>query len=503
MAQDPSNEPPPSPAMPEFVPGEIIVKFRPEVSRLARQNSLSAQGLDALEISAQGEVLRLQVEPGQEAKVMADLLAGGQVEYASPNYYVYAMGDPNDPGYSAQWNLKNVGQTGGLVDADIDAPEAWDIHTGSNNTTIAIVDTGVDLDHPDLQAKIVAGYDFVNNDAVPDDDAGHGTHVAGIAAAIGNNGIGVAGVSWGAKIMPVKVLNASGNGTTLGVAKGIDFAVANGAKVINLSLGAPGTSYPCTGFEVVRDAMQRALDSGRLVIVASGNSNTAVSCPGAYDQAMAVGSTTDMDTRSSTSNYGPQLDIAAPGNIIYSTVPGGSYNYLSGTSMATPHVAGLAALIWSFVPGLSNSQVRSIIQNTADDLGPAGWDQEYGYGRINANCALTVAAFQSAPSQVFLFVDDNTASASQNFFISNTCLTWNVSIPPEATWLNTAPITTGALTRIALTANRPAGYGTYSTTVTATGATASGVSLAPIVTQVTLFYLHETHTYHMPLIFKN
>jgi thermitase len=504
LAQGPVVQAPPA-AMPAFVPGEIIVKFQPNVGQLGAQSSLRAEGLRPLEVASGGELLRVQVAPGQEVQAIAELLARGDVEYATFNYYVQALGDPNDPSYSSQWSLKQ------FQDHDIDAPEAWDLHTGSASVIIAVIDTGVDLDHPDLQAKIVPGYDYVNSDPFPDDDHGHGTHVAGIAAAIGNNGVGIAGVSWGARIMPIKVLNASGGGTLFNVSQGIYYAVANGAKVINLSLGQPGTSYPCTGFEAIRDAMQYALDNGRLVVVAAGNeSASAVSCPAAYSQAMAVGSTDYSDLRSWFSNYGSDLDIAAPGSFIYSTYRNGGYTTLSGTSMATPHVAGLAALLWSLSPSLAASQMRSIIQDTADDLGTAGWDQEYGYGRINARRALQTVALQTSPSPLTLLIDDNLSSVPGNLQVTTAnpdTISWTASISPPTSWLSLSPPTSGQVSvassnQLNLDATHPFTYGLHTTNVIVTGTTTLGEQVGPVVTEVRLHYLPELPRAYFPFVFK-
>jgi thermitase len=432
------------------------------------------------------------------------------VEYATYNYYVQALNDPNDPEFWRQWAPKKI-----------DAPEAWDIHTGSNNITIAVLDTGVDLDHPDLSANIVGGYDFVNEDYDPQDDhySNHGTHVAGIAAAIGNNGKGIAGIAWGAEIMPVKVLNSSGSGTVSNVEAGINYAVTNGAQVINMSLGAPGTSYPCTGFEPLRDAMQNALNNGVLVVVAAGNESTVVNCPAAYDQALAVGSTTSNDLRSWFSNYGSPLDITAPGSSIYSTIidsdPSGpgTYGDKSGTSMATPHVSGLAALIWSFAPSLSHIQVRNIIQDTAEDLGTVGWDQYFGHGRINAWNALETINLYTYPEQLTMLIDDTgPASGSIQVLTTNpNVITWTTRILPSVSWLSVSPPDSGTISAasspvqvtLAASSTTLTDYDTYTTTVLITGTTASGVEFGPTMTEVELIYVPEIFKYYFPLIFKN
>jgi len=215
--------------------------------------------LKLLAISPRSELVRVQVTPGREAETLAALAARPDVEFATYNYQIYALDTPNDPEFSRQWNLHNTGQTGGLVDADIDGPEAWDIDSGGSNVTIAIIDTGVYLSHEDLQANIwlngdeipangldddlngyvddYQGYDFYNNDANPDDDNGHGSHVAGIAAARGNNSRGIAGVSWAARIMPLKILSATGGGNFYDLQEAIYYAADNGADAINMSTG--------------------------------------------------------------------------------------------------------------------------------------------------------------------------------------------------------------------------------------------------------------------------
>jgi thermitase len=504
-----AQEPPPQPLLPAvstaYAPGEIVVKFRPHVGMLGAQGSLRAEGLSPLEVSSRGELLRVQVEPGREAEAIAELMARGDVEFATYNYLIEALGDPNDPNYSLQWALKQI------QDHDIDAPEAWDIYTGGNSVTIAVLDTGVDLDHPDLQANIVAGYDYVNGDNNPDDDHGHGTHVAGIAAAIGNNSTGIAGVSWASKIMPVKVLNSAGSGSTYNLSQGIYYAVDHGAKIINMSVGAKYAKWPCNWSDV-EAAFNYAVSHGVLMAVAAGNDyQYGVNCPAAYDQVMAVGSTTSSDTRSSFSNYGPRLDIAAPGSSIYSTVRFGGYGYKDGTSMATPHVAGLAALLWSFAPSLTHSQVRDLIQNNADDLGAAGWDQYFGYGRINAYNTLDSINLQ-ATSPVVAMIDDDGDLVTGTIEISSmnpNVISWTAEISPTVAWLEFSSATSGTIsassspvwvTLVGTTSTIT--YGTHTTTVVITGTMASGTDTIK-TSEARLIYSHEIFQYYFPIMFKD
>ncbi len=310
---------------------------------------------------------------------------------------------PDDSYIEEQWGLHNIGQTGGLDDADIDAPEAWYLQTGASGVKVAIIDSGVDMDHPEFSGRLTNGWDFVNNDSYPDDDEGHGTHVAGITAARGNNGTGIAGVAWDVTIIPLKVLNASGSGSTANVVSGIYHAVNHGAKVINLSLSSV---YPSSS---MAEALNYAWNHGVLVVAAAGNcgdSNYSLNgCsyqdqpnyPAAFDNALAVASTTDNDTQSSFSNQGSYVDVAAPGSLILSTLPGG-YGYRGGTSMAAPFVSGLAALVYTEYPGYSVSQVTQAIACHVDDLGASGWDQRFGHGRINALSSLVYGASGCAVS---------------------------------------------------------------------------------------------------------
>ena len=287
----------------------------------------------------------------------------------------------------------------------MDAPEMWGNIAGfckpGEGIIVAVIDTGVDLDHPDLQVNLVPGATFISGTSTPDDDQGHGTHVAGSVAAAMND-VGIIGVAPFAKIMPVKVLSASGSGSVAGVAAGIRWAADNGAKVINLSLG--GSSF--TSLEL--DAVNYATAKGVLVIAAAGNCGhpagyvanrcptwNSPSYPAAFDNAMAVASTTSSNTHSSFSTQNSYVEIAAPGSNIYSTYPGGGYHTTSGTSQATPHVAGLAAAIWSRNPSLTNAQVRNILIATAVDLGTPGRDIYFGYGRIDANDAVLSSGLSS------------------------------------------------------------------------------------------------------------
>ncbi len=346
----------------DYVPGELIVKFKEGISTQSTGSVHTQYGAKAVEKSKYSgfEVVKFK---GSITKMIQKYKNNPMVEYVEPNYYVHTMWTPNDL-TSKQWGPQKV-----------QAPQAWDTSRSSSSTVIAIVDTGVQYNHPDLNGKVIQGYDFVDNDGVAQDGNGHGTHCAGIAAAVTNNGTGMAGMAPNARIMAVRVLDNQGSGTLVDVADGILYAAQNGADVISLSLGG------FFGSTTLKNAVQQAWNSGSVIVAAAGNSGVSLpSYPAYYSQAIAVASTTSNDTISSFSNYGSWVDVAAPGSDIYSTYINSSYQTFSGTSMATPHVAGLAALLSS--QGRSNSQVRAAIENTADSISGTGYYFEHG--RINA-----------------------------------------------------------------------------------------------------------------------
>ncbi len=307
-----------------------------------------------------------------KAELMSELGRLPKAAYVEEDYIATAFLDPNDTGYPNQWGP-----------GDIFAPFAWNITLGSPGVIVAIVDTGVDYNHPDIAANYyIGGYDFINNDADPVDDNGHGTHVAGIAAAVTNNGVGVAGISQ-SKIMAEKVLSASGSGSYSAVASGITHAANNGAKVISMSLGG--------GFKsnTLQNAVNYAWNKGALIVAAAGNDNSGkISYPAAYPNVIAVSALNPDDSFAYYSNHGKKIELAAPGTGVYSTYPGGGYATMSGTSMATPFVSGSAALVLSKNGGLTNQQVRNILDNSAVDLGASGKDVYFGYGKVNPYGAL-------------------------------------------------------------------------------------------------------------------
>jgi subtilisin family serine protease len=379
--------------------GEILVKFKTGASQQTVDGINSKPGTQKLKRLPRTEVYRLQIPTGKNIDEMLGLYRQeSAVEYAEANYEVKALAVPDDPSFVNQWwGLSNTGQTGGTPGADIHAPEAWNVEKGSSSLIITVIDTGCDLDHPDLTGKFVTGYDFINNYSDPSDDNGHGTYCAGIAAAVTDNAAGIAGVSWGSKLMPVKALDATGTGNYLTLAVGLIYAADNGAQVINLSLGG---DTPSTTLE---EAMQYAYAKGVVICAAAGNSGTSgVSYPAAYTQyCLAVAATDHNDQRASFSSYGPEVDAAAPGVEIHSTYKDGAYKTASGTSATAPFVSGLAALLHSHDGTLTPGQVEWQVQATCDDVNATtcpGGDNYLGAGRINAARAL--GAGSSSPVTV-------------------------------------------------------------------------------------------------------
>jgi thermitase len=361
--------PPDNPAsVSDFSSQQILVKFKPgtslpEVAEIHRQ--LGGQVKETI------PGIGVQVVTVPKGQVMAKVKAyssNAKVAYAEPDFVAQTVGNPDDPGFGNQWGM-----------VKIQAPEAWAVTTGSSSINIAILDTGVDLDHPDLANKLISNINF-SSSATVDDVYGHGTHVAGIVAASTDNSIGVAGLGYRSSLMNVKVLGDDGLGYDSWIAQGIIWAADNGAEVINLSLGSP---EPGSTLEA---AVNYAWSKGVVIVAAAGNNgSTSPFYPAYYANCIAAAATDSSDSLASFSNRGDWVDVAAPGVSIYSTLINNGYGYKSGTSMASPHVAGLAALVFTVVAdsngnGLLNDEVRSRIQATCDNIGISG----IGSGRINA-----------------------------------------------------------------------------------------------------------------------
>jgi len=424
--------------------GELLVKFKSGVSA-----SVSAMTHQAAGASVKKT---FNIVPGLEhvklpqgvsvSDAIVQYMSDPNVEYAEPNYIKQAFSvTPNDTYFSQQWALHNTGSfAGGSDDADIDAPEAWGITTGSSSVIIAVADTGIDYNHSELVGNIwtntgessctdgvdndvngytddCIGWDFStcaefdaqppftcitikSEDNDPIDDNGHGTHVAGTIGAVGNNGEGVSGVMWNAQLMPLKFLNSNGNGSTVDAILAIQYAVANGAQIINASYGSSSFS------QSEYDAINSANTAEVLFIAAAGNAGNNNDLTPAYPASynlpniISVAATDQNDSRATFSNFGPvSVDVAAPGVYILNTVPPGltssqctgsflaGYDFCEGTSMSTPHVSGLAGLLYSYYTDFTYSQIQSTILRYVDVLPElTGWIQTGG--RINADKAL-------------------------------------------------------------------------------------------------------------------
>jgi hypothetical protein len=438
----------------EYAPGQLLVKFKPGTASSGIEDIEKNLGVSTLKTipGINARVMSIPAEK-QVAEMIEVLKKSPWVEYAEPNYICYkTVTVPDDTYFPYQWSCNQTS------DHDIDAPEGWDITTGSSSVIIAIIDDGIDYNHEEFPSGKLwinpstntTGYDFAGNcqclpkedkNCTPDSDvmhesgigSGHGTATAGIAAADTNNAKGIAGISWASVIMPLKVENSCGHIYHSYLADAIIFAVDNGAHIISMSLGSASSTT------ALEDACRYAWENGTVIVVSSGNENTQINYPARYPTTIAVGATNEIDNRiypgnpgnewsaPQGSNYGPELDVVAPGINIYATDwsasgegydPGAYTPYFGGTSASCPFVAGEAALLLAKDSSLSNERVRSIIRSSAEDQvgesseDTAGFDIYYGYGRINLYNAL------SAPTKPDLtlttsdinFSDDNPSS---------------------------------------------------------------------------------------------
>ena len=391
---------------PAFAPGRLLVEAKAGVSDSEFHGTLAAHGG-----RSEGKLRGLNVHvvtlpPGQsERDVAARLARHPHIKFAELDQLAAPGATTNDPMFSTEWHLPKIA-----------APAAWDTSTGAG-TIIAILDTGIDASHPDLAAQLVPGWNFYDNNSNTTDVHGHGTAVAGAAAAAANNGTGVASVAWGARLMPVRIADANAYAYWSTVAQGLTWAADHGARVANISyVGVAASS-------TVKSAAQYMRSKGGVVAVCAGNNGIDEGI--ASTDAMIVVSATDSaDAKTSWSSYGSFVDVAAPGLNIYTTARGGGYQYWSGTSLASPIVAGVAALVKALRPDFTAAQVESAVFASAVDLGAAGKDSVFGFGRVNARGAVlasgTLPADTTVPSASLRAPTGGTVSGSVNVTVNAT-----------------------------------------------------------------------------------
>ena len=414
-------------AEPDVVVGEIIVGFEGDFVTAYQQDGIVAleEAVNTIvgdSVLTQPTILADHIaslstrwivsEPAAVVDLVSELAASPDIAFAEPNFVILETATvPDDPQFTNLWSLNNTGQTGGTVDSDIDAPEAWERTTGAADIVVGLIDTGVDYSHPDLAANIwtnpgeipndsvdndgngfvddVYGWDFVNGDNDPFDDNGHGTHVAGIIAAVGDNSVGVTGVSWNSQIMPLKFLDSTGTGTTAGAVAALSYATAMCNNGVNIRL--TNNSWGGGAFsQALSDAIETSGECDMLFVASAGNTNTDLDAtpiyPASYplDNIIAVTATDKDDGKTGSSNFGlSSVDLAAPGVDIVSTLPGGQYGAKSGTSMAVPHVSGVAALAWSLNPTADYQRIRSAVLDGIDPVASMTGMTVTG-GRLNA-----------------------------------------------------------------------------------------------------------------------
>lgn len=403
---------------PEYLPDEILVKFKDDVTENLINSTLMQVKGTLVKKFRLVPVLHIKV-PANTVHQAVNFLKGlSEVEYAEPNYLRYPNAVPNDTRFTEMWGLNNTGQTGGTIDADIDAVEAWDLSTGSSNIIVADIDSGIDRNHEDLIDNLwtnlneipnngidddgngyiddINGWDFARDDNDPNEESvcgGHGTHTAGTIGARGNNGIGVTGVNWNVKIMPLKIFKTYFvifcSASSSDIISAIDYAAMMGVRVSNNSYGGgPNSQAEYDAIRASKSIFVAAAGNGGTDGIGDNNDLTP-EYPASYDlnNIIAVAATDHNDIRASFSNYGTtSVDLAAPGVSVLSTTPNDTYSLFSGTSMATPHVTGSVALLMAYDTGLTNNEIKWRILNGTDNKGLPVLTG----GRLNINNSLTL-----------------------------------------------------------------------------------------------------------------
>ena len=411
-----------------------------------------------LTVTNADKIQKIRFAKGDVLDFVDELNEHPLVEFAEPNYIYKASLVPTDAFFDDQWYLENTGQNGGTVDVDIDATDAWDITVGDSSVIIAVIDSGADLDHPDLMNKYlrdggqnIIGFDYANDDSIPEDDNGHGTHVSGIVGAEMNNNIGVVGACPACLIMPIKSLDSEGSGFVSDIIEGMNFALSNGADVINLSLGGGQAS------QSLQTVVDTAENQGVVITAAAGNDNVdTVFYPAGYDTVISVASSDRDDEKSSFSNYGSSINITAPGSAISSTYLNGGYAIINGTSMAAPVVAGSVGLLMSNNPSLSPLAIRDLLYNNSDDIyitNPS-FTGELGAGRLNIyNALLADGAPTATPSNTTV----PPTATSTDTSVPQVTATFTMTMIPSATPTLT-PVNTNTPTISPTFTNTPSGF---------------------------------------------
>lgn len=471
-------------APPEGLKVRLLVKPKASMSEAALDAMLSAKGASEKKVIDALNVRVIEV-PAHAAEALSRALSRNKdVEYVEPDAMASGLATPNDQYFNSQWWLTKV-----------QAPQAWDITTGSAGTVIAVVDSGVHASHPDISARILPGYDFINNDADATDDWGHGTAVAGVIGASSNNSIGTASMTWANPILPVKVLGADGNGPYSAISNGIIWAADQGAKVINLSLG--GTQSSIT----LQNAVNYAWNLGAVVVASVGNNGLNVlTYPSACNNVIAVSATNSTDGFPTWSNFGPHVDVSAPGEGILTLYGTNLYASWNGTSFSCPIASGVLALMKAANPQLTNVGLRDLLIGSSDDLGAAGFDIYYGHGRVNALSAVqdavdSIVVDTAAPTVAFtspgngatvsgtvnvsMSSADNIGVTRVDFYLNGVLYNQSTSSTPTFTW-NTSNSVDGSYTLEARAFDAANNFG--SSTITVTVANAAMVdTIAPSV----------------------